>query len=94
MELKEKRKKDNTAYPVFEYIDEENYREYFVLGNRNESARLIPEQKQADYFLLVKGSLSQAEKADIMQGLKNIQMVLTAFEIDVNELKSKQNLIF
>ena len=94
IELKEKKKKENTHYPLFEFIDEEAHREYFIISNRSDSAPLIPEQKQADYFLMIRGNLNTNEKEIILKSIKSIQIVLTAFEIEPNELKSKQNLIF
>ena len=94
IESKEKKKKENTKYPLFEFIDEEAHREYFIIGNRSDSALLIPEQKHADYFLMVRGNFNDAEKEILLKNIKSIQIILTAFEIQPNELKSKQNLIF
>ena len=94
IELKEKKKKENTKYPLFEFIDEEVHREYFIISNRSDSALLIPEQKHADYFLMVRGNFNDAEKEILLKNIKSIQIILTAFEIQPNELKSKQNLIF
>lgn len=53
---------------------------------------LVPEEKQCDYFLLLKGDFLDAEK--ILSEIIEIPMVITAYKIDPKKLKSKQNLLF
>jgi hypothetical protein len=55
---------------------------------------LIPELKHLNYFLIVKGELTEIENEEIMNKIKSIDTVLTAVSINPNTLKSKQNLIF
>lgn len=53
---------------------------------------LILEEKQCDYFLLLKSESSNTEK--ILSKLLEIPAVITAYSIDPTKLKSKQNLLF
>lgn len=81
-------------YAMFEFVDEDLYREWYLIANRGTLGFLIPEQKQADFFLMIKGTINSAEKQDIFTALKKITTVITAFEISPKTLKSKDNLLF
>lgn len=81
-------------YNLFYFEDEMNWLQYYFINNRSLGEHLIPELKQVDYFLLIKGGNAATEKdavVDILRGLEQVQAVLT---IDPTTLKSKQNLIF
>lgn len=86
--------KSVSNYSWYLFENEEHYQEYCLVANRGNQAVLIPEQKQVDYFLMIRGVIREKEKEVILQNIKQIGMVLTAFMIDPNSLKSKQNLIF
>ena len=79
---------------MYIFEEAEKYREFFIIANRASDRFLIPEKKQADYFMVIKGSNSGQEKEEIIKNLKAIDMILAVFEIDPNQLKSKQNLLF
>ncbi|HVA98499.1 MAG TPA: IPExxxVDY family protein [Bacteroidia bacterium] len=53
---------------------------------------LIPEEKQCDYLLMLKGEFLNSEK--ILSEILEINLVTTAYRIDTMKLKSKQNLLF
>lgn len=55
---------------------------------------LIPEQKQMNYFFVIKGEVAKKERNEIIRKIKKLDFIQTAVHIDVNELKSKNNLIF
>jgi len=94
LELTEKKKGMTSGFSMYSYNDEEKYREYYILANRNGSSFLLPEQKQADYFLLIRSSPAEEEKQEILEKIKRIGLVLTAYEIMPLTLKSRQNLLF
>ena len=60
----------------------------------NEKGMLIPEQKQMNYFLVIRGEVSKKEIKEIITKIKKLDFIQTAVCIDVKELKSKKNLIF
>jgi len=66
---------------------------YNVVANRSGGNVLIPEKKECDYFLLITGEAHEKEKREALTKIKSIPMILTAFEIDPNKLKSKDHLI-
>ena len=60
----------------------------------DQSEILIPEQKQMNYFFLIKGEMEEEKISEWLKKIKEIELVLTAIRIDVSQLKSKHNLIF
>ena len=94
IQIREKKNKEADNFSVYEYQDEEMYTDYFILVNRSGNAMLLPEQKQADFLLMVKGNMSEEEKSKLIKHIKEIPNVLTAFDIDPEKLKAKGNLIF
>ena len=91
---KEKKKTEADNFVCYEFRDEEMYTDFFIIVNRSGTSVLIPEHKQADYLLLIKGNVSEEEKKEIIKQIKEIPNVLTTFDIDPESLKSKQSLIF
>lgn len=89
-------KKNSTPllHSIFTFDNEQECRQYYLISNRGSNGLLVPEQKHADYFLLIKGSLMKEDEPYIIKRVKETPMVLTAFEIDPIQLKSKENLLF
>lgn len=78
---------------IYTYFDEENHSAYQLLYNKHNNNLLLPEQKLAD-FLLIIDQMNEAAFEDLLKEIKKLDLVNTAFVIDVNALKSKENLIF
>jgi hypothetical protein len=55
---------------------------------------LIPEQKQIDYFIIIRKGMSRIDDSGILGALKEIRMVLGVYKVEARNLKSKENLIF
>ena len=92
--ISSKKGTQSDAFAVFEHFSEENESSIFLVSNRSGSALLVPEQRSADYFLIARGGYDQENKDEILILIREISFVLTAFAIDPDSLKSKQNLIF
>lgn len=82
----------DSHHSVYSYFDEENQNQYHLICNRDSTGFLLPEQKQADYVIMIKESLP-LDIDYLIEQIRSIDLVLTSFEIDVSSLKSKQNLI-
>ena len=93
LEIKDKKQNEPSNFSLFECIRADEFIEYFVIANRSEKGMLIPEQKQMDYFFVIRGEIEEDDVKDIVKKIKEINLVQTAFRIDVSTLKSKQNLI-
>jgi hypothetical protein len=83
---------EDMSYSFYLYDDELGHCTYHIIENRSGMGYLIPEQKQADYFMMIKGIFD--EENEMIQRLKSIDMVLTAYVVDADTLKSKNNLLF
>lgn len=55
---------------------------------------LIPEFKKADYFLKIENTQDCMTVLKIKKYLNEIESVSTAYSVDTNKIKSKNNLIF
>jgi len=93
LEVLGKKSKELSTHSVYSYFDEELQNEYFLLSNRTSLGFLLPEQTMADYLLMLKED-SPLEISELTSKIRNIPFVLTTFELSVEELKSKENLIF
>jgi len=100
-------------YPCFEYKDDYQYIDYYVLVNKarvdtlmtvseglfgtNETistTHFVPEMPQVDYFLKVVEDGYAFAKAKTLKLLNQIPQIVTAYDVNVSQLKTKQNLIF
>jgi hypothetical protein len=55
---------------------------------------LLPELKEFDYFLKLKGLWKDLEKENLKQYLKNVPYIESATDIDLRKIKSINNLVF
>ena len=53
---------------------------------------LLPEYKKVDYLLKIENNLLDTK--NLISKMKDIPQIITTFAVDVNTLKSKNNLIF
>jgi len=83
-------KKTISKHSFYTFASDENSIAYWLIKNRTEGL-MIPEQPNADYFLKIEGETNNTK---LLEQLKNTDGVLTAFVIDINTLKSKENFIF
>lgn len=88
------KKSGDYNFSFYEYYDEVTHVSFFLIKNISDTfKRLLPEKDQIDYFLIIKEN-SELEPLEIVKKIKPSETVLTAFVFDVNELKSKENLVF
>ena len=82
-----------SLHTTFTYFDTDNEIDFRLIANRSTMGHLIPEKKQADYLLMVSNNYEHnVEKT--RQLINQIPFVLTSFSIDIETLKSKENLVF
>lgn len=68
--------------------------EFYILANKGTEGFLVPEMKEADFFLLIRNYIDEDDLKAIISRLNQIPEVLVAAEVDPKKLKSKENLIF
>ena len=82
-------------FSKFGYYNEVTHIRYTVVANKSNSRLLIREEQSVDYFLLVDGLYGDEKLSeDMIKKLRKQKEIVTAYTIDPNTLKSKQNLIF
>lgn len=86
-------KKVVQEHALLEYVSDEDLKEYYLIANRSQNGWLLPEEK-CDYFLMLKGHYSEDEIEYIRQAVQSQKPVLTVSNIEVENLKSKENLLF
>lgn len=88
-------KKDGDyRFSFYSYYNEESHISYFLVRNVSDTFKhLVPEKDQIDYFLILKDNV-EFEVDQVIDLIRPSETVLTAFAFDVNELKSKDNLVF
>jgi len=63
-------------------------------ANITKTYNLIPEYKRVNYFLKIETDTNFSKATYILSHVLNIPQIVTAYNVDVNQLKSKDNLIF
>ena len=87
------KQKESSGFSLYSCMNEdEDY--FYLISNKSLKGSFIPEQKQMDYFLMIKGNLSREENKKIIQELKQIPVIMGVYELEPGKLKSKENLIF
>eukprot|EP01035_Chromulina_nebulosa_P055432 gene55432-75959_t len=81
------KKGEDIYIQCFEYTDEEYGYTYRMVGNKTSNNILIPEHKNTDYFLLVKGGLEENSWVKLLADMKKLTFALTVYAIDLNKPK-------
>lgn len=88
------KKGEDIYIQCFEFTDEEYGYTYRVVGNKTSNNILIPEHKNTDYFLLVKGGLEENNWMQLLADMKKLTFALAVYAIDFTKLKNKDVLYF
>ena len=88
-----KKTNEFSKHALYSYFQEDTENEFTLLSNRSNTGCLVPEQAHADYLFMIKESYD-VNILELISKIKSIPFVLTAFEVKVGDLKSKENLLF
>jgi len=80
-------------YPLFEFEDNDTTLYYYFFSNHNPESKLFPSLKTTDYFLLVNGRISENRKTELINNIKKIPKILTAYRVDLNKTKGLNNFL-
>lgn len=58
------------------------------------TAFLVPELNHFDYFLKIEEEGEQIQLSELLQTLRSVEYIQLVQQVDINKLKSKENLIF
>ncbi len=82
--------KEMLTYPLYFYDQPDLFKSWYFIGNYNEKAFLIPEQKQTHFFILVKGSLSPEFLSGLSKMVKKVKNILTVHHIPIKSIKNME----
>lgn len=82
-----------SSHSFYEWFDDENLVNYYLIKNKNGIHFLVPELSQIDYFFAVKEA-GYVQIETFLNKLKQTPGILTAFHYDPFELKSAKHLVF
>lgn len=86
--------KDEVRYKLFYDEDPKLNLEYFIIGNRERTNFLIPELKNMDYILMIRGlKLVPHLLESCLSKLQSIKSLTYAHEFEPLQIKSIENLV-
>ncbi|NVK51896.1 MAG: IPExxxVDY family protein [Flavobacteriaceae bacterium] len=103
-------KNNNASFSIYEFRNKKFSHDWFLISNTyidetvNEpqgfftsnqiKTYLISEKKNIDYFLKLEGGFQEQYVLEIIEKIKSVHQVITAYLVDHHTLKSKDFLIF
>jgi hypothetical protein len=82
-----------SSHSMYEFFDEENRMDYFLVKNKVQGNYLIPEKPAIDFFLFLCDNTA-VEIDDLSKQLKTISSVLGVYPFDPEEIDSAEYLVF
>lgn len=82
-----------SSHSMYEFLDEENRLEYYLIRNKENGKFLIPEKPSIDYFLFLNNNVA-IELEEIVFELKKVSSILGVYPFDPEEIESTGNLVF
>ena len=67
---------------------------FYLITNKSGINYLLPEQKQIDFFLLIKNISNHIDYDELIKQLKSIPIIIGIFVLNPKRLKSKKHLVF
>lgn len=102
--------KNNASFAIYESTNQKYDFDWFLISNstKEENATLFnglplftetktylfPEKKNVDFFIKISGDIAIEFIAETIKKIKEVNQVITSYQIDKNTLKSKDCLIF
>jgi len=94
LQIHNPRIKQDQEFSLYQFTDLETVLHYNLIANRCDNGFLLEEMKNIDYVLKIMGDASKNFPEQLVNKLKKIDIITTAFEIDPSELKSRKKLLF
>ncbi len=82
------------GFPRYEYIDDLSDLHYTLIGNISSGTYFLGEHRQADFFVKMEGNVYDQDIEDVVNKIKDIEVVIMAYEVDLQRLKDPTQLIF
>ena len=86
--------KGPVLFSLFHYSWESTETDFYFIGNKGSDGYLVPEMREADYFILIKNYIDEDDLEGIISALNKIPEIVAAVKIDPKKIKSRENLLF
>lgn len=87
------RKGETQEYSLYHYNEPQTFKTYYFIANQGEQGLLFPEQRQTNFFLLIKGNVSEEMKTEIVKQIYTIGIILTVHSIPLSSVKNVDNFL-
>jgi hypothetical protein len=82
-----------SQHSLYEYKDNENLIEYFLIKNKGQGKFLIPEKPSIDYFLFVYENYI-LDTEEIIEELRKVPSILGSYIFQPESIQSTENIVF
>ncbi len=80
------------SYTVFDHHEEDTNTTVSLVANHDAEGVLIPDQRQADYFLVIDPE-SNLRPVDLLERIRRTEFVLAAFPLEFSTIKGAYKLL-
>ncbi|PAW92198.1 hypothetical protein CKK33_01275 [Mucilaginibacter sp. MD40] len=81
-------------FSLFHYSWESTETDFYFIGNKGTEGYLVPEMREADYFIMIKNYIDDEDLENIISALNRMPEIVAAVKIDPKKIKSRENLLF
>lgn len=86
--------KSEVLFSMFNYSWETTETDFIFIANKGSEGYLVPEMREADYFMIIKNYIDESDLENIISALNKITEVVAAVKIEPKKIKSRENLLF
>jgi hypothetical protein len=85
-------KADPLAYSFYYFEDATTRMKYCLISNKSGNNILVPELRQADYFLFINGMILPETLENTVKTIRGLSSVVMAFKVDIDKYKKLDTL--
>jgi len=93
VEIINRKKNKTSVFSFYRFESDLDKWLVYVVSNKHLGEYLVPEVRQTDFLLMIRGEVSKQEEEALFQKLKSIPIMQMVVKLDYDRLKSKDNLI-
>ncbi|MES2265509.1 MAG: IPExxxVDY family protein [Bacteroidota bacterium] len=81
-------------FSLYHFSWETTETDFYFIGNKGSEGYLVPEMREADYFIMIKNYIDDDDLDNVLSCLNKIPEIVAAVKIDPKKIKSRENLLF
>ncbi|NLA24331.1 MAG: IPExxxVDY family protein [Bacteroidales bacterium] len=92
-EIYNEKSPETQQFLLYEALENDEVLSIYILANKSEMGFLIEEHKNIDFFIIIKGEEKNQLTQQIKKELRNQAEIMAVFDINPENLNSKQKLL-